>query len=227
MRTKIKKSDPLYSFIKEREQKEKWIFLNAPHIKIMVFCLVASVLFFVLSYFSRPYHPWLSPLLQSLSVGIVTGLIVYVLGNMRTQREKYVLYILKQLTEIYEHEVRIYHAVPTRLELSFYTLGEGKKFNCEERVYEVFNAVDDYITALKKLEYSLLCEFIKETNLNFEQMESCVRKLRETIPDEIDYNYCWQLRKKLIEVIQDSASWIEKKREDYEIMQAQLNKYPL
>lgn len=227
MRTKIKKSDPLYSFIKYREQKERKLFRDTPHIKLISGCILGVLILFLFSYFTRHCHPWFSSLLQSLGVGIITGLVVYVLSNMRNQREKYVSYVLKQLTEIYGYEVKIYNVIPSKMEVSCSFSLTGKKLNWAEKVYEAFEATNNYINALKNLEFSLLRELVDEKNVDFSKMEGKLGELYETIPDEITASYCWELSGNLIKLIDESGEWIEEKRVDFEILHGQLSKYPL
>ena len=71
---------------KKKEQRQQ--FCKLRHIQVIGLSCVITTLLFILSYAMRRQHPWFAPLLQSLGVGMVTGMVLYILGNIRNGTEK-------------------------------------------------------------------------------------------------------------------------------------------
>lgn len=223
----ITKKDSLYPFITYIRRKRKALFWKLSHIKCVTIFSIIAVAFLVLSFYLRFCNPWLSQLFQALSVGIVTGLIVYILGNMRGQKESYLGCIIKQLDEIYQYEHQVYNTYPSLMLVKSYSFDKSKQIDYSEYLYKVFEAAQNYIDALKKMEFSLLTKFLAETKTDIQKMQEELSDIIDSIPEEVTYSSGIKIVQQIITLIRTSADWIEEARQNAEIQQQQIKKYPL
>ena len=78
---------PLYKKYKRRRRKEVFCrFISLPTVLWTIGFLIISSGFLLLSYFVYESNPWLSGVLVSIACGIITGVTLYFLSNLRNNK---------------------------------------------------------------------------------------------------------------------------------------------
>lgn len=78
---------PLYKRYKRKRRKEKFVrFITLPTVLWTILFLLVSLLLLIFSFFVYESNPWLSGVLVSIACGIITGVILYFLSNLRNNK---------------------------------------------------------------------------------------------------------------------------------------------
>lgn len=204
----------LLKYIKVRQRKA---FLSLFHIILTFVLLITSALLIIGSYFLTYLSGWFSSLLQSLGIGIITGIVVYIMGNIRETTKGNIKREIAQLEKLYSIINKIYYIKPYR---NFYSNDEYQML--PEHLY---NYSMEYLNLLKKLDYPLKVTLIRETNFDFDNVENNINK----ILDNLQMNNC-NLREAYYEIIrnlQDVNLWLDERLDEDKIKDIQIERYPL
>jgi len=76
---------PFYKKLNRKRKREKFYrFISLPTVLWIMIFLIVCVSLLILSYFLHESNPWFSGVLVSISCGIITGVILYFLSNLRS-----------------------------------------------------------------------------------------------------------------------------------------------
>lgn len=210
---------------KKKEQRQQ--FCKLRHIQVIGLSCVITTLLFILSYAMRRQHPWFAPLLQSLGVGMVTGMVLYILGNIRNGTEKYLEHIYNQLQNLHDLEEKIYFSYPLRM---FWTVQSLSNVNeCDmahEYLEEVVTASKDYLVALKTIDYQVYKEFQKTTSTVFDDLEKNLDNIFSSIPEDLTMEAGEAIKDRIVAILEQTMEWFEVKFRNVEIQIGQIKKYP-
>ena len=210
---------------KKKEQRQQ--FCKLRHIQVIGLSCVITTLLFILSYAMRRQHPWFAPLLQSLGVGMVTGMVLYILGNIRNGTEKYLEHIYNQLQNLHDLEEKIYFSYPLRM---FWTVQPFSNVNeCDmahEYLEEVVTASKDYLVALKTIDYQVYKEFQKTTSTAFDDLEKSLDNVVFSIPEDLTMEAGEDIKDRIVAILEQTMEWFEVKFRNVEIQIGQIKKYP-
>lgn len=210
---------------KKKEQRQQ--FCKLRHIQVIGLSCVITMLLFILSYAMRQHHPWFAPLLQSLGVGMVTGVVLYILGNIRNGTEKYLEHIYSQLKNLHDLEEEIYFSYPMR------TLWRAQPFSkineCDMAhgyLEEVVAASKNYLVALKTIDYKVYKEFQKTTSTVFDDLEKNLDNIFSSIPEDLTMEAGEAIKDRIVAILEQTMEWFEVKFRNVEIQIGQIKKYP-
>ena len=210
----------LLKYINKERRRAYWD-MQTPNLYIFFFLAVLACVIFSYNMFET--RPWLSNFFQSCGTGIITGIVVFVLGNVRSQSKEDADRIIEQLTRMYEIIKKVYDSVPDKLTRRI----NGKNYNYKDCVIETINAAMEYVEAIKKLEFSLQKKFIRETSINYYDMAVNIDKFTEMdISDDLTYYDAIEIRNDIIYIIQNAADWFEAALRKAEMQKEQIRKYP-
>ena len=223
-KTRDRNLDALLRY-KKKEQRQQ--FCKLRHIQVIGLSCVITTLLFILSYAMRRQHPWFAPLLQSLGVGMVTGMVLYILGNIRNGTEKYLEHIYNQLQNLHDLEEKIYFSYPLRM---FWTVQSLSNVNeCDmahEYLEEVVTASKDYLVALKTIDYQVYKEFQKTTSTVFDDLEKNLDNIFSSIPEDLTMEAGEAIKDRIVAILEQTMEWFEVKFRNVEIQIGQIKKYP-
>ena len=160
---------------------------------------------------------------QSCGTGIITGIVVFVLGNMRSKAKKDIDKEVEQLTALYEILKRVYDSVPDKFTRKF----SGQKYDYKECVLNTINAAVEYVEAIKKLDFSIKQKFIRETSINCIELANDIDKIKEReFSDDLNYKDAFGVQSEILYILQDAAECFEAMLRKAEIQKDQIRKYP-
>ena len=215
------------SLIKCIKRKQREAYRNLGMLKAHGVLTLLTIACFGISYVCNIKGlSWYSSLFQSCGVGVVTGMVIYILGNIRVQKKENVDKKVEQLGMVHHQLEVLYNAVPSCAELYF---------KPEKRDYtvELIAAIDagiGYIKAVKHIDNYIFRELIEEIDVDIQKIESELERLRkEYISGDLYYtfNEANDIKQKIIESIQDMSLWLDDQLREAEIQQDQLRRYPL
>ena len=82
--TNFTKSPMYKKYVRKRRKEKLFRFITLPSFLWVIAFIVISALLLTASYFTRTSNPWLSGVLVSIACGIITGVILYFLSNLRS-----------------------------------------------------------------------------------------------------------------------------------------------
>lgn len=211
----------MIKYIKKTRRQAYWK-LSIPWWYLLL--LLLAFICFAISYLCfRSNQQWLSSLLQSGGVGIITGVVVFVLGNIRGQTKDNIERAVIQLSELYKKQKTVYDALP---ELSVIKL-TGKKYDYAECTFQMLDAAYEYLETIYKVDFYIIKSFMKDTGINIDELKSKISQLRDLdISEDLTYSDAYSLKTKVIEIIQVATNWFEERLREFEIQQQQLRQYP-
>lgn len=218
------KKNPFRNLIKyiKKTRREAYWKLQIPWWYVLL--LLCAVICFALSYSHRDSCGWGSSLLQSCGVGIITGIVIFVLGNIRGQTKDYVDRKVERLSNMYAIQKKINESVPDRVMLKL----SGKKYNYAHCAYQAIEAASEYVEAMKKLDFFILKAFMKETNTDINDIESKINQIRaRDISENLSYLDAVKIQGDIIAIIQNATEWFESWLREAELQKEQMRKYPL
>ncbi len=208
----------LLKYIKKERRNAYW---DMPIPNMYVFLLMVALLFILLSLFEK--NQWLSSFFQAGGTGIITGIVVFVLGNIRSQAKENADMVVEQLAAMYQIIKRVYDSVPDK----FVQKISGQKYNYKECIIGAINAADEYVEAIKKLDFTIRKKFIRETSINYLELAADIDKLKEMeLSDDLKYHSALEIRSEIIRILQKSSDWFENTLRKAEIQKDQIRKYP-
>ena len=150
-KTNLKKS-PLYKKYKRKRRKEKFSrFIALPTVLWIIAFFTASVLFLLLSYIVNESNPWLSGVWVSVASGIITGVILYFLANLRNSILQTLDIESDEIQNIYNLTINVLsegHAVdPSRAEgmRQYWTLKCERMIDKLDELQAAFNGWNAYL----------------------------------------------------------------------------------
>ena len=219
-KTKDKQTRALLESIKKERRRAYW---SMPIPILHIVLLFVALLFVSLSYVLSAKTSWMSSFFQSCGTGIITGIVVFVLGNIRSQVKENANNTVEQLAAMYEILKRVYDSVPDK----FTNKISGQKYDYRVCVINTINAATEYVDSIKKLDYSIKKKFIEETAINYQDMFDAIERFREMeLPDDLNYNDAFEIRSDIIYIIQNATEWFENILRKAEIQKEQICKYP-
>lgn len=217
---KYKPYRSMIKHIKKTRRRAYWK-LSIPWWYLLL--LLSAFLCFAGSYLCIDNNAWTSSLLQSCGAGIITGVVVFVLGNIRGQTKDNIERAVLQLSELYKIQKTVYDALP---ELSVIKL-TAKKYDYVECTFQMLDAAYDYLEAITKVDFYIIKSFMKDTGANVDELKSKISQLRDLdISEDLTYSDAYRLKTKVIEIIQVATNWFEDRLSKLEIQQQQLRQYP-
>ena len=208
----------LLKYIKKERRNAYW---DMPIPNLYVFLLMVALLFILLSLFEN--NQWLSSFFQACGTGIITGIVVFVLGNIRSQAKENADMVVEQLAAMYEIIKRVYDSVPDK----FVQKISGQKYNYKECVIDAIEAADEYVEAIKELDFTIRKKFIKETSINYLELAADIDKFKEMeLSDDLKYHSALEIRSEIIRILQKTSDWFENTLRKAEIQKDQIRKYP-
>lgn len=100
--TNFEKS-PLYKKAKRKRRREKvYGFVSLPTFICTISFLIVSALLLFVSYFVNQSNPWFSGVLVSIACGIVTGVILYFLSNLKSSKVRSLEIEQEELYTVYQ-----------------------------------------------------------------------------------------------------------------------------
>ena len=133
--------------------------MELPIIKWYISLLLCAIGCFGISYFLFKFLrlEWWASLLQSCGAGVLTGMIVFVLGNVRSQAKENIAIKVKKLSNLYNILKKVYDSFPDR---SLNVINE-EPCNYSNCAHVTINAGIEYVEEIKKLDYFILRKFLK------------------------------------------------------------------
>ncbi len=179
---------------------------------IVFFIIIFSC--FGVSYMTQEMYKWSSTMLQSCGVGVLTGLVVFILGNIRQNEREDVEKKIEKLRHLRELRNKVYNAFP---EKSVRTLDEKEK-EYEYYLYEIMEKAKDYISEIRVLNY----------HIDVEKATKEIRELQNSIDEmeKLTHKEILEIRRKVIDIIQKDEEWLENQLNEGEMQKRQLSKYP-
>lgn len=222
-----KKNNPFKSLIKYIRKTRREAYWNLQIPKWYVALILSAILCFVSSYVLHTHCKcceWLSSFLLSIGAGIITGLVVFILGNIREQIKTDVEIKIEQLSNLYDVLEQVYNTVPDKITHKL----SGKTYNYAYCAYKTIKAAQEYIEEIKKLDYKIFNKFIKETAIDVNMLELNIAALdAKEISEDLGYLGAVQIQSEVISIIQEAAEWFEENLREAEMQKQQICKYPL
>ena len=210
----------LLKHINQERRKAYWA-MPIPNVHLLLF--VVALILILSSYNIFTKSPWMSSFSQSCGTGIITGIVVFVLGNIRSKAKEDIDKEVEQLTALYEILKRVYDSVPDKFTRKF----SGQKYDYKECVLNTINAAVEYVEAIKKLDFSIKQKFIRETSINCIELANDIDKIKEReFSNNLNYNDAFDVRCEVLYIIQDAAECFEEMLRKAEIQKDQMRKYP-
>lgn len=210
----------LLKYIKKERRNAYW---DMPIPNLHLFLVVVALILILSSYNVFAKNPWISSFFQSCGTGIITGIVVFLLGNIRSKSKEDVDKQVEQLTALYEIIKRVYDSVPDK----FIPKNIRQKYNYKECVIDAIEAADEYVKTIKKLDFPIKKKFIKETSINYLELASDIDKFKEMeLSDNLNYHSALEILNEIIRILQKSADWFEDALGKAEIQKDQIRKYP-
>lgn len=210
----------LIKYIKKENREQFW---KMTHIKFIFLLGNVSMVLFIVSYFLNAYDTWFSNLFQALGVGIITGMIVYLIGNMRARKQGFLKSVMEQLDSAYQCIKQIYniHAYFSRWDI----LSDEMKIK-SKYVYEAIDCAREYVDIVERFDVSLLKKLIKDTNTDFDNIREKLLQIEKNTSENLGYRDSRKIIENIIEVIQKTEDWVDDERRRVEIQIRLLDKYP-
>ena len=217
------KDNQMKALLKHIKQERRKVYWEMPMPNVHLFLLVVALLLILSSYNMFEKYLWISSFFQACGTGIITGIVVFVLGNIRSQAKENADKEVEQLTALYDIIKRVYDSVPDKFTRKF----SGQKYDYKKCVLNTINTAIEYVEAIENLDYSIKKRFIRETSINYYNMAVDIDKFNEmNISDDLTYNDAIKIRSEIIYIIQNAADWFEKELRKAEIQKDQVRKYP-
>lgn len=131
-----------------------------PHTWVCLVLFIIAVVVFFVSYGCQNYQ-WVSSLLLSSGVGILTGIIVFFLGNIRNRVKDDIDRKVEQFNGLYQILINVYHSLP-----GF----NPERYDYTDCACQTLQASLEYIEAIRRLDHQFLLEFINETGITLAGM---------------------------------------------------------
>lgn len=175
----------------------------------------------------RRQHPWFAPLLQSLGVGIVTGMVLYILGSIRNGTEKYLEHIYNQLQNLHDLEEKIYFSYPMRMLWRVQPFSKISECDMAHGyLEEVVTASKDYLAALQTVDFQVYKEFQKATSTVFDDLEKSLDNVVFSIQEDLTMEAGEAIKDRIVAILEQTMEWFEIKFRNVEIQIGQIKKYP-
>ena len=84
--TNFTKSPMHKKYVRKRRKEKFFRFITLPTFLWTIFFVLLSSVLLVISYFTRISNPWVSGVLVSIACGVITGITLYFLSNLRTNK---------------------------------------------------------------------------------------------------------------------------------------------
>ena len=212
---------PFIAYIKKLRRKAYW---TLPLPWWYVFLFLCSVMCFEGSILCKIHNlSWLSSLFQSLGAGIVTGIVVFILGNIRNQTKEYTDELVQQLSKLYKIQEQLYFSFPDIATIKL----TRKKYNYIESLYTTINAALEYIEEIEKLDYYILLDFSHKTNVDLDNIKKKLFYIKENkISENLNYMNANTIYNEIINILDNTTEWFELKLKEAELQKQQLKKYP-
>lgn len=205
-------------------RKTRWhAFWKMSHPGLYVILLLSAGLCFLVSYANQCSDPWISSLHQSIGAGIITGIIVLVLGNVRSQVKERTERKIDQYSNLCEILSRLYHSIPDR---SMVGLSQ-KKYDYAECTQQTIEAGKEYIRTIQKLDYPILKAFVTQTNIDIRETEKWMNEIADRdLPENMTLKDAYEIRAEIICIVQEAGVWFEDQLREAKIQKEQLWQYP-
>ena len=222
---KFKKKSVEHSLLRSIKKERRKSYMELPIIKwygALFFCTIGC---FWISYFLFKFLclEWWASLLQSCGAGVLTGMIVFVLGNVRSQAKENIVIKVEQLSNLYKILEKVYDSLPDRALLSV----NKESCNYSKCTYMTINAEIEYVEEIKKLDYTILKKFINKIDFDFQEKQKKLVTLIEQIDSkELSYSEARRIRNEVIVIIHDASIWFEEQLNRAEMRKQQIRTYP-
>lgn len=191
------------------------------HIIGILLLTVTAVILLAVSYIIRYITPWMSGIIQSIGLGVITGLIVYVLGNMRSAEEKYLVKTSKTLEELLEMEDKI---------MAFWKYRDKEitisNRECADVLKEAISVAIKYLDIIGKLDHAIFKKIKSGGYFDYNEMKVKVKDIQTNVPPDADASTYVKIGIQLSEIIQDASYFIFSQNYDVRIKLDQIYKYP-
>ena len=164
---------PIYKKYKRKRNKEKLVrFVSLPTVLWTIGFLLVSSLFLFLSFLVYESNPWLSGVLVSISCGIITGVILYFLSNLRSSK----LHIL----EVEEDEIYSVYKLLSDVLFEKYIIDNSRKLGtCVYTIEKEAKAIMDKLI--------LLSDSFNGGNVGFFEEKDGLESLCKNVSELCDY----------------------------------------
>lgn len=221
----IKKNSMRNSILKYYRKERKKSYMELPIIKWYISLLLCAIGCFGISYFLFKFLrlEWWASLLQSCGAGVLTGMIVFVLGNVRSQAKENIAIKVKKLSNLYNILKKVYDSFPDR---SLNVINE-EPCNYSNCAHVTINAGIEYVEEIKKLDYFILRKFLKKIDFDFDEKKKEFIKLKKKITSkDLSYGEAKRIRDEVIVIIQEASIWFEEQLNRVETQKQQIRTYP-
>ncbi|MBE5934260.1 MAG: hypothetical protein E7262_00525 [Lachnospiraceae bacterium] len=220
---KKKKNRVAKNFIRFVKKRNKQTFFKMTQIRLQIVFFILIVVVLIVSYIFG--DTWFAGVMQSFAVGIITGWIVYILGNVRNQVGQDVCKKVEQLEALYKKLLVVYNSIPDKAIIVI----TKHKYDTKECIETAINAAREYIEAIKRLDITMLEELFRNVeNTNFDNLEVDLDRIYEKYIDNDEVKVDMHAAKmEIIKVISEVSNWIEDELDKAKNQQRQLCKHPL
>ena len=235
----IKKNSMRNSILKYYRKERKKSYMELPIIKWYISLLLCAIGCFGISYFLFKFIITLNvqklifiydnffiliiKILQSCGAGVLTGMIVFVLGNVRSQAKENIAIKVKKLSNLYNILKKVYDSFPDR---SLNVINE-EPCNYSNCAHVTINAGIEYVEEIKKLDYFILRKFLKKIDFDFDEKKKELIKLKKKITSkDLSYGEAKRIRDEVIVIIQEASIWFEEQLNRVETQKQQIRTYP-
>lgn len=219
-----KQRNDIKPFIKYIKKKRRKAFLELDHIGWFIACSIMAIILIIASYLIQECSSWFSSLLQAISTGIITGLVLYILSNIRTLKSNE---LDNELIKFRELDVLIketYNHCPRRM-MKYFSRSGQVDFDIELKI-----AVSCALAASEKifnLGYSFSKEFEEKLKISVSDFKKTLEEFDESLLESYTEKEIFKLTEDFKNIIYNPFIFISSKLQDIEIQREQIDKYPL
>lgn len=215
----------LIKYIGKSRRKAYW---KLPHLCWYIFFMMVSLICFggsyILQCIKQNGNLWVASLLQSIGVGILIGIVIFLLGNIRNHVVEQIDRKVEQYSNLYQILQKVYNSMPDKALARL----NANKYDYEECAYQTLSAAQEYIATIKKLDYALFFEFVRNTDINIDEIIKRLEEIFDNInsKERVEASDAYLIKQDIICTIQDASEWFEIQLEEAEIQKKQIRQYP-
>lgn len=175
-----KKNDSVINIIRQARKEKFANFIRLPNvILLMTLILIVAIITCVSLLCNINGYQWCSNFLLSISAGFVTGIILYILTNVRNISERMIYKNIKPLEDMDKIGHNLYFKTNYKIQLAFNSI-DGKRsseMDWQELNQEIILDLKSFCELCKKLDYNIYHNIFRKNGYEFSYMEETIRKL--------------------------------------------------
>lgn len=219
-----KQSKDIKPFVKYIKMRRRKAFLELNHVGWFIVCSIIALILIIASYLIKGCSSWFSSLFQSVSAGIITGLVLYVLNNIRSNQANKLDDEINKFRELNILINDIYQNCPSPLMKSLSRSGDVE---FEHKLMIAIECAKLVSKKLSKMGYDFAEEFEDNTNISIVDFEKIIDSFYESIPEQYTEKLIFEYTDDFKQAISKPFIFISARYQLLEIKKQEMDRKPI